>query len=141
VCQTGGAAAVIRLWAGIGGISHADALLVMLTLVIITKIYFSYNNQTGTGMNFSGNQLRAARALLGLDQDVFAELVGISVNTVRTMEACGAEAVGGFASTRNRVRESLEGAGIEFLNDGEPGVRLRKGRKGAGTTKPRPKAR
>jgi transcriptional regulator with XRE-family HTH domain len=82
-------------------------------------------------MNFSGNQLRAARALLGFDQDAFAERVGVSINTIRTMEACGAEPVGGFASTRNKVREALEGLGIEFLNDGEPGVRLRKGRKAA----------
>jgi transcriptional regulator with XRE-family HTH domain len=80
-------------------------------------------------MNFSGNQLRAARALLGLDQDAFAELVGVSINTVRLMEGRGAESVEGYASTRERVCESLKREGIEFLNDGRPGVRLRKGRK------------
>ena len=82
-------------------------------------------------MIFSGNQLRAARALLGLDQEVLAEKVGVSDNTIRNMEACGAEPVGGFASTRDKVRAALEGLGIEFLNGGEPGVRLRKGRKPA----------
>jgi hypothetical protein len=81
------------------------------------------------GMNFSGNQLRAARALLGLDQDAFAELVGVSINTVRLMEGRGADPVGGYASTRERVCESLMREGVELLNDGEPGVRLRKGRK------------
>jgi len=40
--------------------------------------------------------------------------VGVSINTVRTMEACGSEPVVSFASTRDR-REALEGMGIEFL--------------------------
>jgi transcriptional regulator with XRE-family HTH domain len=78
-------------------------------------------------MNFSGNQLRAARALLGLDQEALAEKVGVSDNTIRNMEACGSEPVGGFASTRDRVREALEHQGIEFFNGDAPGVRLRKG--------------
>jgi transcriptional regulator with XRE-family HTH domain len=77
-------------------------------------------------MIFSGNQLRAARALLGLDQEALAEKVGVSDNTIRNMEACGAALVGGFASTRDKVRKGLEELGIEFLNGGEPGVRLRK---------------
>ncbi len=79
-------------------------------------------------MNFSGNQLRAARALLGLDQEELAEKVGVSDNTIRNMEARGSEPVGGFASTRDKVREALEGMGIEFLNNDSPGVRMRKGR-------------
>ena len=71
--------------------------------------------------------------MLGLDQDVFAELVGVSINTVRLMEGRGAESVGGYVSTRERVHESLEREGIEFLNDGQPGVRLRKGGRIAAT--------
>jgi len=82
-----------------------------------------------TGMDFSGNQLRAARALLGLDQAEFAKLLDVAINTVRIMERHGAGFVGGLASTRERVREALESVGVELLNDGEPGVRLRKGRK------------
>jgi transcriptional regulator with XRE-family HTH domain len=80
-------------------------------------------------MDFSGNQLKAARALLGLDQKAFAEVVGASVNTIKTMEASGDELVGGFASTRDRVREALEAIGIRFTNGDAPGVLLRKGRK------------
>ena len=80
-------------------------------------------------MDFSGNQLRAARALLGLDQVEFAKLLGVAINTVRIMEGHSAGVVGGLASTRERVREALESVGVEILNDGEPGVRLRKGRK------------
>jgi transcriptional regulator with XRE-family HTH domain len=78
-------------------------------------------------MNFSGNQLRAARALLGLDQEALAEKVGVSDNTIRNMEACGSEPVGGFASTREKVREALEHQGIEFFNGDAPGVRLHRG--------------
>src|SRR5437899_2202975 len=82
-------------------------------------------------MNFSGNQLRAARALLELDQEALAEKVGVSDNTIRNMEARGSEPVGGFPSTRDKVLEALEGMGIEFLHDGSPGVRLRMDRKAA----------
>jgi transcriptional regulator with XRE-family HTH domain len=77
-------------------------------------------------MNFSGNQLRAARALLGLDQEALAEKVGVSDNTIRNMEACGPGPVGGFSSTREKVREGLERLGIEFSNGEAPGLRLRK---------------
>jgi hypothetical protein len=73
-------------------------------------------------MDYSGNQLRAARALLGLDQAAFAKAVGAGTNTIKTMEGRGDEPVGGFASTRNRVREALEAMGIRFTNGDEPGV-------------------
>src|SRR5215470_16998199 len=86
-------------------------------------------------MDFSGHQLKAARAILGLDQIAFAKAVGVSINTIKTMEGCGPELVGGFASTRNRVRDALEEMGIRFTNGDAPGVIwLRKGGK-AGASK------
>jgi transcriptional regulator with XRE-family HTH domain len=103
-------------------------LLSAQLLVYYPTYKFGEIQKVGHGMIFSGNQLRAARALLGLDQEALAEKVGVSDNTIRNMEACGAEAVGGFASTRDKVRTALEELGIEFLNGGEPGVRLRKSR-------------
>jgi transcriptional regulator with XRE-family HTH domain len=57
-------------------------------------------------MIFSGNQSRAARTLLGLDQEALAEKVGVSDNTIRNMEACGADPVGGCASTRDEMRKA-----------------------------------
>jgi transcriptional regulator with XRE-family HTH domain len=75
-------------------------------------------------MEFSGNQLRAARALLGLDQETLAKQIGVSDNTIRNMEACGAQLVRGFASTRAKVHRALEVLGIEFTNGNEPGVKL-----------------
>ena len=81
-------------------------------------------------MEFSGNQLRAARALLGLDQETLAKHIGVSDNTIRNMEACGAHLVRGFASTRAKVHRALEALGIEFTNGNEPGVKLRVRAKG-----------
>jgi hypothetical protein len=83
-------------------------------------------------MNLTGNHLKAARALAELDQEGLSELSGVSINTVRNMEACGAEAIGGYASTREKVQTALEGLGIEFMNGDKPGVRLipRRARKG-----------
>jgi transcriptional regulator with XRE-family HTH domain len=87
-------------------------------------------------MNLTGNHLRAARALAGLDQEGLSELSGVSVNTVRNMEACGAAAIGGYTSTREKVRVALEGLGIEFMNGDRPGVRLTS--KAHSKSKPRP---
>src|ERR1700680_5039405 len=56
-------------------------------------------------MDFSGDQIRAARDLLGLTRHAFADVLGVSIRTVRTMEANGAGLVGGHFSTRKRVRE------------------------------------
>jgi Helix-turn-helix domain len=92
----------------------------------IPKSYFWLNTKSEAPMSFSGNQLRAARALLGLDQEALAVRVGVSDNTIRNMEACGPDPVGGFASTRHKVREGLERLGVEFSNGDAPGVRLRR---------------
>lgn len=80
----------------------------------------------------SGNQLRAARAMLGLDQEALAEKVGVSDNTIRNMEACGADPVGGFASTRDRCAKP-RGVEDRISQRGAPGIRLRRGRKPAPT--------
>jgi transcriptional regulator with XRE-family HTH domain len=80
-------------------------------------------------MELTGNHLRAARAIAGLDQAALADLSGVSINTIRNMEAAGASLVGGRASTRDQVQAALEKLGVEFTNGGEPGVRLRRGRK------------
>jgi len=73
----------------------------------------------------TGNQLRAARALIGQDQTVTAELAGVDVNTIRSMEASNAGPLKGRFETVAKVQAALEKAGIEFLNSDAPGVRLR----------------
>jgi DNA-binding XRE family transcriptional regulator len=77
-------------------------------------------------MDFSGDQIRAARELLGLTRHAFADALGVSIGTVRTMEANGAGLVGGHLSTRKRVCDALEAAGVELTNGDQPGVRLTK---------------
>lgn len=74
----------------------------------------------------TGNQLKAARALAGLDQSAVAQMAGVNVNTVRNMEAAGAGPISGRAQNVQAVQRAMETAGIDFLNHGQPGVRLRK---------------
>jgi hypothetical protein len=75
-------------------------------------------------MLITGNQLKAARALADLDQHELADLAAINVNTIRNMEARGAEPITSSAVTVRKVQLALEARGIEFLNHSRPGVRL-----------------
>jgi transcriptional regulator with XRE-family HTH domain len=72
----------------------------------------------------TGNQLKAARALAGVDQQHVADSAGVNVNTIRNMEARGPEAITSGAVTVRNVQLALEALGIEFLNHARPGVRL-----------------
>ena len=73
----------------------------------------------------TGNQLKAARALAGADQAHIAEAAGVHVNTIRTMEAAGPAQIPGRAQNVQAVQRALETLGVEFLNHGSPGVRLK----------------
>lgn len=72
----------------------------------------------------TGNQLKAARALAGMDQRTLAERAQISINTVVAMEKRGAEGLTSGLPTIQAVMRVLEAEGVEFLNHGQPGVRL-----------------
>src|ERR1700685_4538369 len=72
----------------------------------------------------TGNQLKAARALAGVDQQQVADSARVNVNTIRNMEARGAEPITSSAVTVRNVQVALEALGIEFLNHARPGVRL-----------------
>lgn len=77
----------------------------------------------------SSGQLRAARALLGIDQRQLAALVGISLPTVQRMEASDG-IVRGNVDTLMKVVDGLRQAGIELIGEDMPstgggrGVRL-----------------
>ncbi|MDA9396404.1 hypothetical protein WN73_38495 [Bradyrhizobium sp. CCBAU 45394] len=73
----------------------------------------------------TGNQLRAARALVDMDQGALAEAASVNVNTIRNMEASKDETIKANNQTVVAVQKALEQAGIEFLNHGQPGVRLK----------------
>ena len=72
----------------------------------------------------TGNQLKAARALAGVNQQQVADSAGVNVNTIRNMEARGAGPITSGAVTVHNVQVALEALGIEFLNHARPGVRL-----------------
>ncbi|HZV37855.1 MAG TPA: helix-turn-helix domain-containing protein [Pseudoxanthomonas sp.] len=79
----------------------------------------------------SAAQLRAARALLGIDQKKLAEIAGVSLPTIQRMEASKEEHVRGVVSTLTKIVEALEAAGVELIGNGQPsqgrgrGVRLK----------------
>jgi len=79
----------------------------------------------------SGRQIAAGRVLAGLSQSVLAARAKISVPTLRRMEAAEG-ASGGYINNVSAVRRALEAEGIEFLNHGEPGVRLKSKRASEG---------
>lgn len=74
----------------------------------------------------TGNQLRAARALVDMGQGTLADAAGVNVNTIRKMEANGENTLTSGLDIVRKVQEALETAGVEFLNHGQPGVRLAK---------------
>ena len=70
-------------------------------------------------------QIRAARALLRMEQEELARRAGVSVTTIRRLEAASGEyPVAEF--TAEEVQMALQEAGIEFIHDG---VRRLGGRK------------
>jgi hypothetical protein len=60
-----------------------------------------------------------------MDQVTLAERSKVSANTIRSMEAKGANVLTSGLDTVRAVQSALEAAGVEFLNHGRPGVRLR----------------
>jgi len=78
----------------------------------------------------TGGQMKAARALLGIDQKQLADLAGLSVPTIQRMEASEGT-VRGVVESLTRVVEALGRAGVELIGEGQPstgggrGVRLK----------------
>jgi DNA-binding XRE family transcriptional regulator len=98
-------------------------------ILLATPNALVHGTMRGFAMLTTGNQLRAARALAGLDQGTLAELADVNINTISAMEKRGGETLTSGLDVVTRVAQALEARGIEFLNHGEPGVRLRKGHK------------
>jgi transcriptional regulator with XRE-family HTH domain len=77
-------------------------------------------------------QLRAARALVGLDQRALAEASGLSVPTIQRMEASEG-VIRGNVDSLMKLIGALQAAGVELINEGAisekggRGVRLKAG--------------
>jgi transcriptional regulator with XRE-family HTH domain len=78
----------------------------------------------------SAGQMRASRALLGIDQRQLAELAGLSLPTIQRMETSNGVIRGNVDSLMKLVG-ALDAAGIELIGDnavssgGGRGVRLK----------------
>jgi transcriptional regulator with XRE-family HTH domain len=76
-------------------------------------------------------QLRAARALLGIDQRQLADIAGLSVPTIQRMEA-SEDVIRGNVDSLMKLITALNAAGIELIGDGAAssdggrGIRLKK---------------
>lgn len=65
----------------------------------------------------SAPQLRAARALVGIDQRQLADLSGLSVPTIQRMEASEG-VIRGNVDSLMKLIAALEKSGVELINEG-----------------------
>lgn len=65
---------------------------------------------------------RSARGLLHLTQQQVAQAAGVSERTIQLFEA---EERRPYRDTLKRIQVAFEQRGVEFLNGGSPGARLR----------------
>lgn len=77
-------------------------------------------------LKVSIRQVKAARALLGWSQEDLAKQSGVSLPTIKRLEAADGD-LGGRSETADAIRTALEQAGVQFIdqNGNGPGVRLR----------------
>lgn len=78
----------------------------------------------------TSQQLRAARALLGIDQGELARLSGLSPATIQRMEASNG-VIRGTVGSLTKLTETLDANGVELIGEGAAsssggrGVRLK----------------
>jgi predicted transcriptional regulator len=78
----------------------------------------------------SSAQMRAARAMLGIDQRTLAEMAGVSLPTIQRMETSKGD-VRGVVDSLTKIVTALNAAGIELIGNDQPsqgrgrGVRLK----------------
>ncbi|HEX7037815.1 MAG TPA: helix-turn-helix transcriptional regulator [Pseudomonadales bacterium] len=65
----------------------------------------------------TGPQMKAARALLAIDQRELARLSGLSLPTIQRMEACSGT-VRGTVESLMKVVDALRQAGVELIGEG-----------------------
>jgi transcriptional regulator with XRE-family HTH domain len=69
-------------------------------------------------------QIRAARALIGWEQHQLASSAGIAVSTIRRIEGLHGPIEAQF-ETIEKIRKAFDCAGVEFLGEPKPGVRMK----------------
>lgn len=88
-----------------------------LAIPVVINTYVMMGYKCGMAIQITPEQLKAARALVGLDQAAVAQAARVSVVTVKRAEAPeGFKRVG--RGSLGQIRQALENAGIEFMADG-----------------------
>jgi transcriptional regulator with XRE-family HTH domain len=75
-------------------------------------------------LKVSVRQVKAARALLNWSQTELAAASGVSIPTIKRLEAEDGH-LGGRDETAAKICAALQGAGIEFINEKRAGVGVR----------------
>jgi len=60
--------------------------------------------------------------LLGWTQEELSEAADVNINTIRNLEAAGAEEMSAYSRTIEAVRKAFKTAGIEFIDENGGGV-------------------
>ncbi|WP_339825977.1 helix-turn-helix transcriptional regulator [uncultured Parasphingorhabdus sp.] len=74
----------------------------------------------------TSQQMRASRAMLGIDQRQLAELAGLSLPTIQRMEASDGQ-VRGVVDTLVKVIGALENSGIELIGENASSIGIGRG--------------
>jgi transcriptional regulator with XRE-family HTH domain len=72
----------------------------------------------------TSEQIRAARAMLRIEQRELAEKSSVSLETIKRIERTPGP-ISAYTGTVDKLRRALESAGIEFSEGDQPGVRLK----------------
>jgi transcriptional regulator with XRE-family HTH domain len=67
----------------------------------------------------TSGQLRAARALLGIDQKTLADHAGLSTPTIQRMEASDG-VIRGNVDSLTKLSAALDALGVELIGEGAP---------------------
>lgn len=74
----------------------------------------------------TSEQIRAAKAMLRWSGEQLAQESGVSLSSIRRVEACDGIPESQNVKTLVAIQQALESAGVEFIGtpDDRPGVRL-----------------
>jgi transcriptional regulator with XRE-family HTH domain len=99
-------------------------------MILVTYISYVYDVNTDVQNMITAAQLRAARALVGMDQRALAAASDLSLPTIQRMEASEG-VIRGNVDSLMKLIAALEAAGVELIGEatvsehGGRGVRLK----------------
>jgi transcriptional regulator with XRE-family HTH domain len=70
----------------------------------------------------SSSQIKAARGLIGINQEELAKISNLSVLTIKKMEKDDKEIGKASINTIKQIKQSLEKMGIKFIQPEEDGI-------------------